>query len=321
MGREPTCHGTLIVVVVLLLVGSNLISCLQYSDIPVYTWRILNEFHHDPQAFTQGLIAEGDFFYEGTGLYGRSSLRRVEIATGDIQRLINLPNQYFGEGITSWGNTLIQITWREHIGFVYDKQTFEQLDTFVLHTEGWGLTHNGTHLIVSDGSSNLYFLDPNSFSQVRVLQVTQDGAPVRNLNELEFVNGNILANIWFLTTIVIIDPSTGHVVGKIELVGLYPITDQNVLNGIAFDNQTNGLYVTGKLWSKVFQIELSPPLVPPLPPLPLVPTGPVPNQETLVWNGVFYVTTVINILVLFFAILSFAWTRLSHRFRTQTHVF
>jgi glutamine cyclotransferase len=227
---------------------------------PVVGYRIVNTYPHDPRAFTQGLVFANDFLYEGTGLRGQSSLRKVDLKTGNILRVRQLPAHFFGEGITIYGNRVIQLTWRAKVGFVYDRQTFQLLDTFNYPTEGWGITHDGRSLIMSAGTSTLYFLNPQTFQEVRRLEVhTRDG-PVSRLNELEYVQGQIYANVWKTDRIAKISPETGEVMGWIDLEGLLRPEELNrridVLNGIAYDVKNDRLFVTGKLWPKLFEIEL-----------------------------------------------------------------
>jgi glutamine cyclotransferase len=228
--------------------------------VPLATYRIVNTYPHDLSAFTQGLVFADDFLYEGTGLRGHSSLRKVDLKTGNILRIRQLPAQLFGEGITIYGNRVIQLTWRARVGLVYDRETFQLLDTFTYPTEGWGITHDGRALIMSDGTSTLYFLDPQTFQEVHRLEVhTRDG-PVSRLNELEYVQGEIYANVWQTDRIARISPETGEVIGWIDLEGLLRPEDRDrrvdVLNGIAYDVKDDRLFVTGKLWPKLFEIEL-----------------------------------------------------------------
>jgi glutamine cyclotransferase len=230
------------------------------DPLPVATYRIVNTYPHDRSAFTQGLVFADDFLYEGTGLRGHSSLRKVDLKTGNILRVRRLPAQFFGEGITIYGNRVIQLTWRSRVGFVYDRETFQLLDTFTYPTEGWGITHDGRSLIMSDGTSTLYFLDPQTFQEVNRLKVhTRDG-PVSRLNELEYVQGAIYANVWQTDRIAKISPESGEVIGWIDLEGLLRPEDRDrrvdVLNGIAYDVKNDRLFVTGKLWPKLFEIDL-----------------------------------------------------------------
>jgi len=227
---------------------------------PVVGYRIVNTYPHDPRAFTQGLVFADGVLYEGTGLRGQSSLRKVDLKTGTILQVRQLPVRFFGEGITIYGNRVIQLTWRARVGFVYHKQTFQLLDTFNYSTEGWGITHDGRSLIISDGTSTLYLLDPQTFREVGRLEVhTRDG-PVSRLNELEYVQGEIYANVWKTDRIARISPQTGEVAGWIDLEGLLKPEDRyrriDVLNGIAYDVKNDRLFVTGKLWPKLFEIEL-----------------------------------------------------------------
>jgi glutamine cyclotransferase len=228
--------------------------------IPVYTYNVINTYPHDRNAFTEGLVFEDGFLYEGTGLHGNSSLRKVELETGDILQLRELPAEFFGEGITIYGDKIIQLTWQSHIGFVYDKESFELLQEFNYSTEGWGITYDGTHLIMSDGTSTLHFLDPETFEEIGQLEVFDDDGLVTKLNELEYVQGEIYANVWQTDRIAIIAPETGRVIGWVDLRGLLTAEDRSepvdVLNGIAYDAATDRLFVTGKLWPKLFEIGL-----------------------------------------------------------------
>jgi len=241
----------------------NLPGCLVPGDsdvIPVYTYNIVNTYPHDRNAFTQGLVFEDGVLYEGTGLLGCSTLRRVELETGEILQVHELPAQFFGEGITIYGNKIIQLTWQSNIGFVYDKNSFELLQEFNYSTEGWGITHDGTRLIMSDGTSTLHFLDPQTFEEIGQLEVFDNDGPVTRLNELEYIQGEIYANVWQTDRVARIAPETGRVIGWVELGGLLTAEDRSepvdVLNGIAYDAMTDRLFVTGKLWPKLFEIEL-----------------------------------------------------------------
>lgn len=234
---------------------------------PVYGHKIINTYPHDKQAFTQGLIYDSGFFYESTGLNGRSSLRKVEVETGRVLQIRQLADQYFGEGLTLWRNQLIQLTWLNRVGFVYDKETFTQLREFSYTTEGWGITHDGRRLIMSDGSSVLYFLHPETFQRIGRLQVREGDKPVPTLNELEYIKGEIYANLWYGSgfppdRIARISPETGQVLSWIDLSGLLTPEEisqgADILNGIAYDAEKDRLFVTGKLWPKVFEIEVVP---------------------------------------------------------------
>ncbi len=230
--------------------------------IPVYTYNVLNTYPHDRSAFTQGPVFENGVLYEGTGRFGRSTLRRVELETGEVLQIYELAAQFFGEGITIYGNKIIQLTWQSNIGFVYDKDSFELLQEFNYSTKGWGITHDGKRLIMSDGTSTLHFLDPQTFEEIGQLRVFDNDGPVKRLNELEYIQGEIYANVWQTNRIARIAPGTGQVTGWIKLGGLLSEEDRServdVLNGIAYDAENDRLFVTGKLWPKLFEIERVP---------------------------------------------------------------
>lgn len=224
-------------------------------------YRVIHSYPHDQQAFTQGLIYLDGHLYESTGIEGKSSLREEDLETGRIVQFHEVPTKYFAEGLTDWGNTLIQLTWQSHIAFVYDRATFHFVRSFTYDGEGWGLTHDAKNLILSDGSSSLRFLDPATFRETRRINVTDHGKPVTQLNELEFIHGEIYANVWHSDRIARIAPATGNVIAWIDLSGLLPANQHSsaeaVLNGIAYDAAHNRLFVTGKLWPKIFEIELT----------------------------------------------------------------
>jgi glutamine cyclotransferase len=229
------------------------------GSLPMYGYTVEHVFPHDPDAFTQGLQFLDGVLYEGTGLNGRSSIRRVALDTGKVLQKRDVPEQYFGEGITVWKSELVQLTWQSGVAFVYDRQTFAPRRTFTYSGEGWGLTEDGVGLVMSDGTDSLRFLDPETFAERRRLKVTAIGEAVRNLNELEFVKGEIFANVWMTDYVARIDPTSGKVTGWIDLRGL--LTDRerastDVLNGIAYDSAGDRLFVTGKWWPKVFEIKL-----------------------------------------------------------------
>ncbi len=230
------------------------------AEVPLYGYKIINAYPHDPNAFTQGLIYLDGIFYEGTGLKGRSSLRQVDVETGEVLQLRPLPAEFFGEGITVFGDRLIQLTWKARRGFEYNKDTFEPIREFSYPTEGWGITHDGDQLIMSDGSDTLYFWDPATLAEIGRVQVFDAAGPVVRLNELEYINGEVFANVWKTNRIARINPATGQVTGWIDLSGLLTAADRtepvDVLNGIAYDAATDRLFVTGKLWPKLFEIEL-----------------------------------------------------------------
>jgi len=240
-------------------------SCSDSEDVTssgAYGYKVINTFAHDRKAFTQGLVFENGILYEGTGLYGRSELRKIDLRTGNILQTRKLPPEFFGEGITIYGNSIIQLTFRSNVGFVYDKNSLELLQQFNYQTEGWGITHNGRYLIMSDGTPTLYFLDPETFEQVSLIRVYDHNVPVWGLNELEYVEGQIYANIWPSERIARIAPETGRVIGWIFMEGLLARQDHaeyvDVLNGIAYDENNDRLFVTGKFWPKLFEIKLIP---------------------------------------------------------------
>lgn len=227
---------------------------------PLYRYEVVAVYPHDPNAFTQGLLFDEGSLYEGTGLYGESTLRRVELATGKVEQQIELAEQFFGEGITIVGNRLYQLTWREGRGFIYDKASFTLESEFTYPTEGWGLTYDGEALLMSDGSAQLFRLDPTTLALLSTITVQDAQGPVVRLNELEYINGVIYANIWQTDRIAQIDPATGYVIGWIDLTGLLPDADRtsstDVLNGIAYLPTEDRLFVTGKKWPKLFEIRL-----------------------------------------------------------------
>jgi len=229
------------------------------SNLPVYGYQIVRVYPHDRDAFTQGLQFVDGVLYEGTGLNGRSSIRRVELETGKVLQKRNVPEEHFGEGITVWKSDLIELTWQSHVAFVYDRATFEPKKRFSYAGEGWGLTHDGTNLVMSDGSDRLRVLDPATFAEKRRIAVTAGGTPLPNLNELEYVKGEIFANIWRTDYVARIAPDTGKVSAYIDLRGLLTPAERagtDVLNGIAYDEKQDRLFVTGKLWPKLFEIKL-----------------------------------------------------------------
>jgi glutamine cyclotransferase len=227
---------------------------------PVQGFKVVNTYAHDPDAFTQGLFFLDGFLYEGTGLRGRSSIRKVELETGKVVQQVDLPQEVFGEGISQWGDRLIGITWTEQTAYVLDLKSFKLWRKFSYPGEGWGLTHSDKELVMSDGSAELRFLDPLTFKELRRVRVTADGKPVDQLNELEWVDGEVLANVWMTDRIARIDPKTGRVTAWIDLSGLLPGAQRPnadaVLNGIAYDAKKKRLFVTGKLWPKLFEIQV-----------------------------------------------------------------
>jgi len=239
---------------------SNLEPSANSNLIPVYTYKVINTYPHDRSAFTEGLVFEDGVLYEGTGLHEYSTLRRVELETGEILQIRELSSQFFGEGVTLYGNKIIQLTWQSHIGFVYDKYSFKLLQEFNYPDEGWGIAHDGKHLIMSDGTETLHFLDPETFEEISQIEVSANNIPVTRINELEYIQGEMYANIWQTERIARIDPLTGQVTGWINLKGILSPEDNNetvdVLNGIAYDAENDRLFVTGKFWPKLFEIEL-----------------------------------------------------------------
>ncbi|HHE41737.1 MAG TPA: glutaminyl-peptide cyclotransferase [Dehalococcoidia bacterium] len=228
-----------------------------------YTYEIVHAYPHDRTAFTQGLACEDGLLYEGTGLRGRSTLRKVQLETGVVLDYISMPGNCFGEGITLCGDTVVQLTWRSRVGFVYDRD-FNLVREFSYDTEGWGITYDGSRLIMSDGTSTLYFLEPETFSVAGSVEVNDGGSAVAQLNELEFIDGLVYANVWKTDRIALINPADGQVVTWLDLTGLLdsrPVTGPtNVLNGIAYDALNGRLFVTGKLWPWLFEISMVPQL-------------------------------------------------------------
>ena len=230
------------------------------------SYNIINTFPHDTSSFTQGLQWYNNSLFEGTGNYGNSKLLKVDLQTGKPVKKLALNENFFGEGITILKDTLYQITWQEKTCFVYDSKSLKQITTLPYETEGWGITNDGRNLIMSDGSSNLYYREPSTFRTLKIVGVTDNNGPVGNLNELEYVDGFIYANIWETNYIIKIDPSSGHVAGKLDLSGILeqaakespdPMYKGNVLNGIAYNAEKKSFYITGKLWPLVFELKLN----------------------------------------------------------------
>jgi glutamine cyclotransferase len=235
-----------------------LLSDLVPENLP---YRIVNVYPHDIKAYTQGLTFEDGYLYEGTGQYNESSLRKVEIKTGEPVRLTMLAGDIFGEGITIFNNRIYQLTYKSQVGFVYEKETFKRIQkVYYQNKEGWGLTHDGTHLIMSDGSNRIYYMDPSYFTEIRQLEVYDNKGPVSRLNELEYIEGKIFANIYGEYEIVIIDPETGKVSGKLDMSGILGEAERHsridVFNGIAWDPDKRMLYVTGKYWPSLFEVSI-----------------------------------------------------------------
>jgi glutaminyl-peptide cyclotransferase len=227
---------------------------------PIDTFRVVKAYPHDEAAYTQGLIYRDGFLFESTGLNGRSSLRRVRLETGEVLQQRRVDRAYFAEGLAEWNGQLVQLTWQSNIAFVYDLGTFAPRRTLKYSGEGWGLTRDQRGFILSDGTQDLRFLDPDTFREVRRVAVTDGGVPIRHLNELEYIGGEIYANVWQTDRIARISPETGRVLRWIDLRGLmstaYRLDSEAVLNGIAYDTVTRRLFVTGKLWPRLFHIEI-----------------------------------------------------------------
>jgi glutaminyl-peptide cyclotransferase len=254
-GPRPAFYAAYLFAFVILVA-----SCHQAPPAPDYS--VISTYPHDRLAFTEGLFFHGGFLYESTGLYGQSSLRKVDLKTGVVLQEVDIPGQFFGEGLALLDGKLYQLTWKNNIGFVYDLDTFKQERQFSYPFDGWGLTTDGKSLIASDGSSQIRFLDPLTMAVQRTINVLENGTPVTNLNELEYAKGRIYANVWQTDRIVLIDPATGDVLRDYDLGGLLMQQDleirTDVLNDIAYDPDGDHLYVTGKLWPKLFEIKLQP---------------------------------------------------------------
>lgn len=230
--------------------------------VPEYTFRVVKSYPHDRKAFTQGLVYRDGFFYEGTGLNGRSSLRKVRPETGEVVQRVDLPQEFFGEGIALIRNEIIQLTWKSQAGFVYNLSDFRFLRQFSYPGEGWGATSNASEIFMSDGTDEIRVLDGSTFREKRRIKVHDGSAPITELNELELVEGEIFANVWQTNRIARISPQTGKVTGWIDLSGIlspmYRLEMDAVLNGIAYDAAGKRLFVTGKLWPAIFEIKLIP---------------------------------------------------------------
>ena len=226
---------------------------------PVHGYRIVKTLPHDRSAFTQGLLYLDGVFYESTGLYGQSTLRKVAIDTGEVLQRIDLPGEYFGEGLVDWNSTFVQLTWTTGVAFVYDR-SFKKLTQHTFTGEGWGLTKVEPHLVMSDGTPTIRLLDPKTFAVTSRIQVHDENGPVSALNELEMVKGTLFANVWSTDRIAMIDLASGRVTGWLDLTGLLPASERarvDVLNGIAYDAAGDRLFVTGKWWPHVYQIEIT----------------------------------------------------------------
>jgi glutaminyl-peptide cyclotransferase len=236
-----------------------------HASVPVYGYDIVNTYPHDTSAFTEGLFYLNGYLYESTGLEQHSSIRKVRLETGEVLQRRDVPAQYFGEGIVNWKDQLISLTWKSHLGFVYDLKSFQPQRQFSYEGEGWALTQDGKQILMSDGTPEIRLLNPQTLLPTGRIQVTLDGKPLPNINELEWVKGEIYANVWLTNRIARIDPKTGNVVGWIDLTGLAPKPEDtpdpqnDVLNGIAYDAKHDRLFVTGKRWPSIYEISLTPP--------------------------------------------------------------
>ena len=233
------------------------------AEIPVHSYKVVKTYPHDPNAFTQGLIYLDGRLFESTGLHGRSEIREVNLDDGKVIRSAKIPDRYFGEGLVNWGSQLLSLTWQHGVGFRWNRADFRPLGEFHYSGEGWGLTQNGREIIMSDGTAALRFLDPQTLKVRRRVTVTDAGRPVARLNELEWVKGEVYANVWMTPLIARIDPVSGKVKGWIDLAGLAAEngfgSSDNVLNGIAYDAARDRLFVTGKNWRRLYEIDLAPP--------------------------------------------------------------
>ncbi|NQU18209.1 MAG: glutaminyl-peptide cyclotransferase [Candidatus Saganbacteria bacterium] len=265
--KIPSFYLSIILCVIFVFLGIiSIFFCFHniwnYNGVPVSSYKVIKVYPHDIKSYTQGLVFEEDFLYEGAGRTRRrhARLSRVEVETGKVLQKAGLPRKYFGEGIALFGARIFQLTHCSNIGFVYDKKTFRLLKTFYYPTKGWGLTNDRKNLIMSDGTSSLYFIDPETFKKVRQIDVYDGVGPVRGLNELEYINGRVFANVLPGNLIAIIDPKNGKVEEWINMSGVLSFSDRfrgvNILNGIAFDAKKERLFITGKLWPKLFEIKL-----------------------------------------------------------------
>lgn len=229
-------------------------------NVPTYSYEVVNSWPHDPKAFTQGLVFYQGALYESAGRYGSSSLRKAELQTGKVIQKVDVDASYFAEGMTVFQGKIYQLTWTAHKGFIYDLKSFQHEGEFAYEGEGWGLTNDGHLLILSDGTNRIRFIDPQTFKTVRAISINDNGQPLMELNELEYIKGEIYANVWKTDRIVRIDPQSGRILGWIDLAGLLPqeerLDEEDVLNGIAYDEKDDRLFVTGKRWPKLFEIRL-----------------------------------------------------------------
>ena len=259
-GRSRVWLGALLLIAMAILATGAVWLFARERGPVLYGHRVIKAFPHDANAYCQGLAIDQGKLYEGTGREGQSTLRQVDLATGQVLKRHAVDPRQFGEGITVMGDRIYQLTWKSGICYVYDRDTFRELGRHRYRGEGWGLTNDGTHLIMSDGTSGLQFIDPETFEVQRRIWVRSSGRAVSNLNELEYVEGEIYANVWYKDLIARIDPQTGNVNSWIDLRDLYPPRKRRdpeyVLNGIAYDAKTKRLFVTGKNWPKLYEIEV-----------------------------------------------------------------
>ena len=251
------------ILVVTIAIATYACAPVSQAGVPEYTYEVVHSYPHDRTAFTEGLFYLDGFLYESTGIEGASSVRKVRLETGEVVQRHDLPSAYFGEGIIHWKDRLIQLTYKTEVGFVYNLRTFETERRFEYPGEGWAMTQDGKNIFMSDGTAQIRIWDPETLRELRRITVTDQGQPVPNVNELEWVKGEIYANIWETDRIARIDPATGRVVGWIDLSGLLNPNERiagpegtDVLNGIAYDAKGNRLFVTGKRWPKLFEIRL-----------------------------------------------------------------
>ena len=241
-----------------LFLGNSAYTQADSVKTPVYGVKVVNTYEHDKQAFTQGLLYDNGLLYESTGVRGRSTMRKVKLETGEVLQKVKLPASLFGEGLALWEEQFVQLSWQAGVALVYDKESFKLSHVFRYKGEGWGLTNNKDGFIMSDGTADLRFMDPKTFQEVKRITVTDAGNKVKNLNELEYINGEIYANVWLTNKIAKIDPNSGKVLAWIDLSNLVPAGYKNnpdaVLNGIAYDSKRKRFFVTGKLWPKLFEV-------------------------------------------------------------------
>lgn len=262
MEKRSLLALVVVIVVIMVVVGLVVVWNLDLfsgKSPLVYDYSVVETFPHESSAFTQGLVIDNGVLYESTGRYGASVLRRVDLETGEVLAQVELSEEFFGEGLAMVDGLLVQLTWQNNIGFIYDKETLSLLGNFTYPTDGWGLTYDGNELIMSDGTPKLYFLDPVTYQKTSEVTVYDGEVLLERINELEYVNGDVYANIWFEQKIAIINPKTGQVKGYIDLNGIYQANDpESTLNGIAYDQEASKLYVTGKNWPNLYQIIIKP---------------------------------------------------------------